>query len=58
MSFQEHLFAFELDGRKCEVYVWSHNEEYWGAGATDKDGAMGKDIHLKKARYSTMKNAA
>ena len=30
LSFQEHLFGFEMDRRHCEVYVWSHDDEYWG----------------------------
>ena len=59
LSFQNHLFAFEIDGRKCEVYVWSHDPTYWGASAGDNDGWIGiPPVHLKKARYATMGEVA
>ena len=52
MSFQKHLFAFETDGRKCEVYIWSHDDSYWGASASDNVGWIGiPPVHLKKNRH-------
>ena len=59
MPLHDHLFAFEIDGRKCEVYVWNHNDKYWGASASDNDGWIGiPPVHLKKDRYPTLKEAA
>ena len=59
MSFQEHLFGIDLDGMRCEVYVWSHDTSYWGASAGNNDGWIGiPPVHLRKARYPTMKEAA
>ena len=57
MSFQHHLFAFELSGRYCEVYVYRLNEEYWQASATDNDGGLGPCIQLRRARYTTLQDA-
>ena len=55
---QENIFAFEIDGRRCELYVYSHCPTHWAASATDDNGSLGKAIHLKKARYRTMEEAA
>lgn len=58
MSFQHHLFGFELGGRDCVAYVYRLNEDYWQASATDNDGGFdGGPIQLRIDRYSTLQEA-
>ena len=51
------IFGFTIEGRRHEVFVWSHDDTYWGVNAANDDGGLGY-IHLHKDRYPTEQEAA